>query len=64
VFNTISVETFPDVSVPAEGQTEVTSMIIAKGSAPNELNRLEYHLTINAKGTVTSSFSDLTTTCQ
>jgi hypothetical protein len=60
----ILVETFPDVSVPAEGTTEDVLTVIAKGSAPNERIRFKYHLTINANGTVTSSFEEFTITCQ
>lgn len=37
--------------------------VISKGSAPNFKARVKFHVTVNANGTVTSSVSEITTTC-
>jgi hypothetical protein len=39
-------------------------LLITKGGAPNAVLRFKYHLTINANGTVTSSFEDFTIRCK
>jgi hypothetical protein len=60
----VATDVFPDVSFPPEGTTQIAASVIAKGVAPNEVNHLKYHLTLNANGTVTVSFDELTTRCQ
>jgi hypothetical protein len=65
VFNDVEVSIFPDIENSFfEGTDEFTSMFITKGGAPNAVLRFKYHLTINANGTVTSSFEDFTIRCQ
>lgn len=64
LIKTVATDVFPDVSFPPEGTTQIAASIIAKGSAPNEVNHLKYHLTLNANGTVTVTFDELTTRCQ
>jgi hypothetical protein len=65
VFNNVEVSIFPDIENSFfEGTDEFTSLFIGKGGAPNAVLRFKYHLTINANGTVTSSFEDFTISCK
>ena len=63
VINLMDTLIFPDFDSFFEGTDESTWALVTKGGAPNEVVRYKYHLTINANGTVTSSFEDFTISC-
>ena len=65
VFNDLAVSVFPDFENNFfEGTDEFTSKFVTKGGGPNAVLRFKYHLTLNANGTVTSSFEDFSITCK
>jgi hypothetical protein len=65
VFHDVATSIFPDIENNFfEGTDEFVSRFITKGGAPNAVLRFKYHLTINANGTITSSFEDFTIRCE